>query len=116
MRFQKLFGWGITIYAVMFLVESLFLTYRFVGGIFPPIAGIIVLTGLCFIASSSLRFSSWKDILPYSISWMIIAALLDGIFSYPYAGFSVYGNPSLLIGYALIVFIPLVIPHIKINH
>ena len=103
------------IYAVMFLVESLFLTYGFVGGIAPAMFGIIILTFLCFVASSSLRLSLWKDILPYSIGWAIVAAGLDGIFSYPYAGFSVYGNPSLLIGYALIILVPLIAPYVKLH-
>ena len=98
----------------MFLLQSLFLTYRFIGGP-APIVGIVILFSLCIIAGLSLKLTTWKDVLPYSVVWTLIAIGLDLLFSYPYAGFAVFSNVSLLIGYGLILFVPLVAPRLKIR-
>lgn len=115
MKFGALFGWGVVIYAVMFLVWSGFVTYGFIDGLAPKITSLIVLIGVTIIAGQSLRFTSWSDILPYSISWAVIMILLDGVFSVPYSGFSLYLDPNVWFGYAIVVIAPLFSSHLRLD-
>lgn len=108
MRYGALFGWGIVIYAVMYLITSGLVVYGVVGGILAILfkfAGLIVTPA---IAGRSLNFSSWKDIAPYSASWAIIVALLDAVFWFPYAGFAMYFSWGVWFGYALIFLVPII--------
>ena len=107
MKFAKLFGWGIAIYAVMFLIWSGFITYGFASGLQPKVLAFIALIMMALLAGRSLRFSSWKDISPYSFLWALIIAILDAIFAVPYAGWGIYTNASVLVGYALVFVVPL---------
>ncbi len=116
MKFGSLVGWGIVIYAVMFLLWSGFVTYGFVDGLAPKLTSLIILIGIAVIAGQSLRYTSWHDILPYSASWVVIMALLDGIFSVPYSGFALYLDPNIWFGYAVVLLVPLFSSHLRINH
>lgn len=107
MNVRALFGWGITIYALFFLLQSVFVTYGFVQGFAPALVSAAVLIAISLIAATTLRATSWKDVLPYSITWAVIAAILDGVLSFPYTGLAVYSTPSVLLGYAVIVVAPL---------
>src|SRR3989338_1984514 len=74
MRFRigALLGWGVVIYAVMFLLWSAFVTYGFVEGMAPRILGLVILVALAITAGRSLKANSWHDIIPYSICWGLI--------------------------------------------
>jgi hypothetical protein len=63
LRLGALLGWGIVLYAVMFLLWSAFLTYGFVGGIAPRVIALGVLIASAIIAGRSLRAASWHDIV-----------------------------------------------------
>ena len=115
MKFGALFGWGIVIYAVMSLVWSIFVTYGFVDGLAPRVAALIVLVGVTVIAGLSLRYHAWHDILPYSLVWAAMMALLDGVVSVPYTGFELYTDVNVWIGYALVVFVPLFAPRFHMH-
>ncbi|MEK7132734.1 MAG: hypothetical protein AAB830_01660 [Patescibacteria group bacterium] len=107
MKFAKLFGWGIAIYAVMFLIWSGFITYGFTAGLQPKILAFCALIAMTILAGRSLHFSSWKDIAPYSLLWAVIIAILDAIFAVPLTGWGIYANASVLVGYALVFVVPL---------
>jgi hypothetical protein len=112
MRNLSRLGWGIVLYAVMYLVWSGFILYGFVGA--PArIIGLISLIGLSLIAGRSLRLSSWKDVLPYSIAWAVIIGILDAVFSVPYSGWQVYADWNLWVGYGLVVLVPLFAPYMR---
>jgi hypothetical protein len=110
MKYGKLFGWGIVIYAIMYLTWNGFAVYGFTEGILPRIAELIVLLVVATIAGRSLRFTSWTDILPYSICWMIEVAILDALLTYPFAGSAMYQDWNLWIGYAFLIILPLLAP------
>lgn len=107
MRWGTLFGWGIGIYATFFLLQTIFIVYGFVDSLASAFVSVILLVVLSFYAGTRTRLSSWKDIAPYSVTWAVIAAVLDGVLSLPYGGWTVYSNPTILIGYAIIVIAPL---------
>ena len=107
MKLGALFGWGIVIYAVLSLVWSGMSLYGWTNGFLPLIAELLTLLIICICAGSALKFRTWKDILPYSIGWALIAALLDAVFTVPLSGWAFFAQASVWGGYALIALMPL---------
>lgn len=101
------------IYAVMYLLWSGFMLYGFTEGILPRLIALLVLVGLALSAGRALRFSSWKDILPYSIAWTVIVALLDALYTVPFTGWALFSDWNLWVGYSLILIVPLIAPRMK---
>ncbi|MBI2610378.1 hypothetical protein HYW60_00365 [Candidatus Kaiserbacteria bacterium] len=114
LRVVPLLGWGIAIYAVMFLLASIFATYNF-QGVTMRLVSLAVLLTTGIIAGHSLPVHSWRDILPYSLSWAIIAAVIDGVMLLPLTGWQVYANWSVWLGYALVVIAPLLAHYPRFN-
>ncbi|QQG37636.1 MAG: hypothetical protein HYS26_03325 [Candidatus Kaiserbacteria bacterium] len=110
MKYGHLFGYGIVIYSVMFLLWSGFVTYGFVEGLVPRLVSLSVLITLGIIAGNSLRTQSWRDIAPYSLAWALIAAALDAIFSVPFTGWSLFADWNVWLGYAIVALAPLAAP------
>lgn len=100
-------GWGILIYAVMYLVWSGLVIYGLSLGLLSLAIRIITLALMTTIAARSLRRTDWKDILPFSISWAIAAAILDAVFLVPFSGWELYASWSVWVGYALVAIVPL---------
>lgn len=107
LKLGALLGWGVAIYAVMFLLWSMFVTYGFVNGIAPRALGFLALVATAIIAGRSLHASSWRDILPYSFSWGIMMVILDGVMSGLLTGWQVFVDWNVWFGYAVVVVAPL---------
>lgn len=100
-------GWGIIIYAVMYLVWSGLVIYGLSLGylsLFIRLATLVVLTS---IAARSLRLADWKDVVPYSIVWAVVGIIFDALYLVPFSGWGLYASLSVWIGYALIVAFPI---------
>ncbi len=110
MKYGALLGWGIVIYAVMSLLWSGLVIYGMADSLLSLILRLCVLIVVTTIAGRSLRFHSWKDILPYSIFWAGTMALLDAVYTVPFSGWSIYADWLLWVGYALVAIIPLLTP------
>ncbi len=110
MKYGALLTWGVLLYALMFLLWSGFMLYGFTEGFMPRLIGLAALLFISLIAGRSLRFSSWRDILPYSLSWTFTVAVLDMIFSVPFTGWALFADWNLWVGYSLILFVPLFAP------
>ena len=89
------------------MVWTGFLSYQFVGGIAPHIAILIVIGVLAAVAGRSLHFSTWKDILPYSIAWGLCMAILNTVMSWPFIAWGVFVEPYVWMSYVLVVVVPL---------
>jgi len=94
-------------YAVMFLLWSAFTRLDFTAGPAPTLISLAILIVIAILAGRLLHYSSWKDILPYSLGWAIIVAVLDALLTVPFTGWQIFLQPSVLIGYALIILVPL---------
>lgn len=101
-------GWGVLIYAVMYLVWSGLVIYGLSLGILSLAIRILTLVVITTIAARSIRMGSWKDILPYSASWAVVALVLDALFLVPFSGWALYASWSVWVGYALVAIVPLV--------
>jgi len=110
MRFAHLFGWGIVIYSIMIFTWNLLTVYGLGGSPLGRIISLIALLIVTTAAARSLGFDVWKDILPFSISWALMMAVLDLIFAGPVLGAGVYASPELWVNYTLVVLLPLLAP------
>lgn len=107
MRYGKLLGWGIAVYAVLSLVSSGLITYGFTGTLLARSLVLIVLVIVALIAGHALRLRSWKDILPYSLGWACLMIVLDAIFVVPLTGWELYQGWNAWFGYVLVAVVPL---------
>jgi hypothetical protein len=114
MRYGSLVGWGIVIYAIMFLVWNGLVQHGVIG-VPARIVLLLTLVIAATIAGRSLNFFSAKDILPYSFSWMIVIALLDAVYSVPSAGWLLYTDWNIWVGYILVVAVPLLAPYTRMR-
>lgn len=112
MRYGALLGWGIVIYAIMELAWSISATYGFSGTLTGRFVQLLVLIIVATIAGRSLRFHSWKDMLPYSLLWAVIAVLFDAALNIP-AGWQVFSDWNVWLGYTLLVVVPLFAPYTR---
>jgi hypothetical protein len=112
MKLLSRLSWGIVLYAMMYLLWSGFILYNFIGT-GARIVALLILIALSVTAGRSLRLSSWKDVLPYSLAWAVIIGLFDAIFSVPYSGWQIYGDWNLWVGYGLVVLVPLLTPYTR---
>lgn len=106
-------GWGIVIYAIVFLVWAGTGIYGWTQGGATYAAQLIALTVVCTWAGSQLKFRQWKDIVPYSIGWAIIFVALDSIFVVPLQGWGWYGEWWAWTTYVLVAVLPLLAPRLR---
>jgi hypothetical protein len=104
---QRILGWGIVIYAVMYLLWSGLVMYGLSFGIVSLLIRVAVLAIVTTIAARALRLISRIDILPYSIGWAVIAVALDAVFLVPFSGWALYGEWGVWAGYILVAILPL---------
>lgn len=107
-------SWGVIIYALMYLLWSVFAIYGFTAGYAPRFIGLGALVLLALIAGRSLKFHSWHDILPYSLFWLGSVVVLDIICTVPFTGWTLFYDWNLWVGYGLIVCVPLLAPLTRI--
>lgn len=112
MRILLSLAWGIVMYALMYLLWNGFVLYGFTMGILPRALALLFLVAIATIAGRSLRFSTARDIAPYSVVWMIIVALLDAVYTVPFAGWGIYGDWNIWVGYFLVAIVPLFAPYL----
>jgi hypothetical protein len=116
MKYLMRLGWGVVIYAIMYLASNMLLVYGVSGGVVGIIARLVFLVAIAIIAGRSLQLASWKDILPYSFGWALIVVGLDALLTLPLSGPGIYSNWNIWIGYTLVVLLPLLAPSSRIMH
>ena len=107
MRLGALLGWGIVIYAVVSLALSIMGAYGWTQGALSQGIAILVLLIVCVVAGTRLKFHTWKDILPYSIGWALVAAAFDAVFAAASGNWGMFLQWSTWINYVLVALFPL---------
>ena len=110
MRYGALFGWGIVLYAVMFLAWAGIVVYGPLLGYATWGLQAFVLLVVPLIVGTQLRLPHWSDIIPYSIGWAVLVACLDAVFAVPFVGWGLYMNLAVWVGYVAVVLVPLFAP------
>jgi hypothetical protein len=100
-------GWGIVIYALMYLLWSGLVIYGFAAGMVSLIVRLAALAGITTLAARSLHIPNWRDLAPYTVAWALCAVALDALFLVPFSGWALYATWSVWVGYALVAIIPL---------
>lgn len=106
-RVAKAVGWGILIYAVMYLVWSGLVIYGLSLGYLSLIIRLFVLFAITSLAARAMRLTNWRDLLPFSLGWALVAIVLDAIYLVPFSGWALYASLSVWLGYALVVALPI---------
>lgn len=104
------FGYGIVLYACMYLAWALLATYGLAGGSVARFFLLAVLLATTLIAARSLGMHSARDVLPYSISWVVTIAAIDTAFAAPSGSWALFADPNLWVGYCLLLIAPLLVP------
>lgn len=105
---KGILGWGIVIYAIMYLFWSATVIYGFSLGIIALLVRLIVLYIITAMAARALHFSNWKDVAAYALGWAGVAIVLDAVFLVPFAGWALYASWSVWFGYGLIILFPVI--------
>lgn len=112
MRFSLLrsFGWGVALYACMYLAFALIAAYGYAGTAAARIAMLVVLLSTTLIASRTIAHLGKVDRVPYVFSWLIMIAAFDVAFAAASDSWGVFSDPNLWIGYGLVAAAPFVAP------
>ena len=108
MYIWRAIGWGVVIYAIMYLAWSGMVIYGFSLGMVSLVARLAVLALITTIAARSMHLSTMKDVTGHALAWAAVAIGLDMVFLVPFAGWALYASWSVWAGYALIVVFPLI--------
>ncbi len=106
MKYSTIFGWAIVIYSVMFLLWSGIVIYGFAGTTWAWLVQLAALILVTTIAARSLHLTTWQDMLVHSVPWAVLVALMDAIYSVPFAGWGIYYDWKVWLGYALVALVP----------
>lgn len=106
-------GWGIVVYAIMYLAWSGLVIYGLSLGMFSLLVRIAVLVAITGIAVSSMRLMNWKDVFAYSFIWAVVAMIGDALFLVPFTGWGLYASWSVWLGYSLIILAPVLVVRIR---
>ena len=109
-RIGPALGWGIVIYSTLYLTWSGLVLYGFADTVIGRIALLIALVTVVTIAGRELRLQAWEDIVPYSLSWVLIMVVLDILISARINGMDIFSDANLWIDYALVGSVPLLAP------
>ncbi len=101
-------GWGVVLYAVMFLLSRMLATYGYDEGILPLAASTVALIALSCIAIRSLRPHTMHDMIPHVVVWIFVAVLIDSILMVPVFGWEMFMAGSVWLGYAFLAIVPLI--------
>ncbi len=107
MSYSKLLGWGVVIYAVMYLLVAALSIYQ-AGPMLVRLLAAATLIVLASIAGHSIRRRSAWDILPFALVWTLEVAALDAVMSVPFSGWQLYLDWNVWVGYSLVFVVPLI--------
>lgn len=107
MKFVRLFGWGIVVYAILYLLVAALSLYGFYPSLVSRVVTVLILAGVLVVAGSTLRVATAKDVLPYSLFWMLEVIALDALLTVPFIGWQLYLDWNVWVGYALVALVPL---------
>ncbi len=107
MKWGKLFGWGIAIYAAVFLAWSILVIHGFIEGLAPRALLAATLAAVLVVAGRDLRLHQWYDVLPYSIGWILIIIVFDLVCAVPVSGWEIWHDWNIWVGYLMVLLVPL---------
>ncbi|PIR44102.1 hypothetical protein COV23_01705 [Candidatus Wolfebacteria bacterium CG10_big_fil_rev_8_21_14_0_10_31_9] len=108
MDYKKLFGYGVLIWAVVYLVATAFVGYKLSGMLWTQIVLVIISAVFSYFLAKNLSANLVVGMLKYSFSWMIMTIILSIIFTVPFTGWIVFNSWDMWASFLVILLVPLV--------
>jgi hypothetical protein len=101
-------GYGVILYAIMYLAWGLLASYGFGGTEIARFALFLVLIASTATASRSLGYTSLRDSMLFVLSWLLAIMVLDALFAGASGTWGIFADPNLWLGYLLVLGTPVV--------
>jgi len=106
LNWSKAIGFGALIWAIMFALVALFMSFNLYDWVFSKIIVVLAAGVLSYLFARNIRFSRSSQILPYSLTWVIVGIILDLVISMRFYG-TLFSTWEYWLAYAFILFTPL---------
>lgn len=106
MDFKKAIGFGLLLWVIIFVVVSVFIAFDIYNSTLMHIITAIIAGAISLIFANYLKPKNVQLALSYSLSWVIIAVILDAIITMRFNS-QIFMMKSLWLGYALVLLTPL---------
>jgi hypothetical protein len=107
MKYKKIVGLGALIWGIAFITAAIFVAFSAIDTILAKIVVPFAVGVAAFFGGKMIDVELPKDILKYSIVWVVIGLLLDLVVTVPFTGWGIFAQWNVWLGYALILFAPL---------
>lgn len=107
MNYKKLFGYGAAVWAVAYIAATALMVYGMFDNVIAKAVLVLIVAGAAYLAGRGLNLGSALSILKYSAAWLIMAIILDTILTVPFAGWGLFTQWNIWLGYAVILLAPL---------
>jgi predicted Na+-dependent transporter len=106
-NYKNIFGFGVLIYLVIFLIMSGFAAYDMRDTLTAKIITLAAIALVAFWGGKSLNPANMAEALKHSIGWVVIIVVLDALITARFTGFGIFSQWNVLLGYVLVVLTPL---------
>ena len=106
MKYLRLFGYGAIIWAVAFIVVSLFIGFKISSPILTQGLTTILVILTAFFLAKSLKITLKKEILKYAISWVLVGIILDALITTRFTGWVFFASWQMWLSYAILFMVP----------
>ncbi|PWB38721.1 MAG: hypothetical protein C3F02_02315 [Parcubacteria group bacterium] len=107
MNYKKVFGYGVLVWAVAYLVATVFVAYKATSTPWVDIVVAIAVAVASYFAGRSVAAHSAGAMLSYSFLWVIIGLVLNIILTVPFTGWGFFSSWYMWLSNALVLLVPL---------
>ncbi len=104
---MKYIVYGAIIWGVAFIVASVFVGYKVISPLIMHGITTLAVAIVTFKLAKNLNIDNRKEMLKYSICWVIVGLILDAVITTRFTGWRFFYAKYIWIGYALILLVPL---------
>lgn len=108
MNYKKLIGYGLLIWVVAYLIACVFVAYKASDGLLAKVVILVAVIVAALFAGRKVKPNSVTNALKYSVSWLVIALLMDCLLTVPFTGWQIFASWDMWVGYAIVALAPLV--------
>lgn len=106
MNWKKTIGFGALIWALMFVVVSVFVGFNIYQLVYVEIATVIIAGIIALILAANVKPKSAGSALGYGLVWVVVGVILDAAVSMRFNA-AIFSSWSVWLGYLLILLAPL---------
>lgn len=107
MNYKKLIGFGILLWIVGFAIASVFVASNAMDTLTAKLTVPLLVGITAFLFGKNLKLTSALKMLKYSGTWVAIALVLDVLITVRFAGWAIFIQWDVLLGYFLALTAPI---------